>query len=76
MKNIDPNAEINSQKWLSSSIDEETKNIIIKMKEDNIEEFNESFQNTKLKNSRFLRKQRKIWSRAAMSMRWMNLLLL
>ncbi len=43
MKNIDPNAEINSQKWLSSSIDEETKNIIIKMKEDNIEEFNEAF---------------------------------
>lgn len=43
MKNIDPKAEINSQKWLNSDIDINIKTLIRDMMENNPKEFNESF---------------------------------
>ncbi|MDR0789598.1 MAG: phospho-sugar mutase [Bacteroidales bacterium] len=43
MTTIDSAALANAQKWLTTGIDNDTKECIIKMKEDNPEEFNDAF---------------------------------
>ncbi|MBQ9254035.1 MAG: phospho-sugar mutase [Bacteroidales bacterium] len=46
MVELDNNAILNSEKWLNSSIDESTKQEILKLKSENVQEFNDAFYKT------------------------------
>ncbi len=46
MIQIDKNAEINAEKWLNSSIDESTKQEIIRLRDNEVNEFNDAFYKT------------------------------
>ncbi len=46
MIQIDKNAEINAEKWLNSSIDESTKQEIIRLRDNELNEFNDAFYKT------------------------------
>lgn len=46
MTQIDKNAAINAEKWLNTSIDEQAKQEIISLRENNVNEFNDAFYRT------------------------------
>lgn len=46
MTQIDKNATINAEKWLNTSIDEQAKQEIISLRENNVNEFNDAFYRT------------------------------
>lgn len=46
MTQIDKNAAINAEKWLNTSIDEQAKQEIISLRENNVSEFNDAFYRT------------------------------
>ena len=46
MTQIDRNAAINAEKWLNTSIDEQAKQEIISLRENNVNEFNDAFYRT------------------------------
>lgn len=46
MIQIDKNAVLNAEKWLSTSIDEQAKQEIISLQQNNISEFNDAFYRT------------------------------
>ena len=46
MSQLDENAVLNAEKWLSTSIDEQAKQEIISLRENNVNEFNDAFYRT------------------------------
>lgn len=46
MSQLDENAVLNAEKWLSTSIDEQAKQEIISLRENNVSEFNDAFYRT------------------------------